>query len=73
MNRWEYNIKVHLEAVEWEVMDWIDLAQDKDRWRDLLKAVMGTFGFHKMRGISRLAEKRLASQEGLFFVESARR
>ena len=63
---------MHLEAVEWEVMDWIDLAQDRDRWRDLLKAVMGTFGFHKMQGIYGLAEKRLASQEGLFFVESAR-
>ena len=63
---------MHLEAVEWEVMDWIDLAQDRDRCRVLVNAVMGTFGFHEMRGISRLAEKLLASQEGLFFMESFR-
>jgi hypothetical protein len=31
-------------------MGWIDLAQDRDRWRALGKAVM-TLGFHKMREI----------------------
>jgi hypothetical protein len=32
-------------------MDWIDMAQDRDRWRAVVSAVMN-LGFHKMRGIS---------------------
>jgi hypothetical protein len=29
-----------LQVVEWEGMDWIFLAQDRDRWRALVNAVM---------------------------------
>jgi len=32
-------------------MDWIELAQHRNRWRALVNAVMN-LGFHKMRGIS---------------------
>jgi hypothetical protein len=38
--RWEDNIKMDLQEVEWGGMDWIDLAQDRDRWQALLNAVM---------------------------------
>jgi hypothetical protein len=31
--RWEDNIKIDLREVGWEDVDWIDLAQDRDRWR----------------------------------------
>jgi len=31
-----------------EGMDWIDLAQDWDRWQALVNVVM-FFGFHRMR------------------------
>ena len=35
-----YNIKMDLQEVGWEGVDWIDLAQDRDRWRALVSAVM---------------------------------
>jgi hypothetical protein len=31
--RWQDNIKMDLQEVGWRGMDWIDLAQDRDRWR----------------------------------------
>jgi len=37
--RWEDFIKMDLQQVGWG-MDWIDLAQDRDRWRVLVYAVM---------------------------------
>jgi hypothetical protein len=38
--RWEDNIKTVLQIVGWKGKDWIDLAQDSDRWRALVNAVM---------------------------------
>ena len=37
---WEDNIKMDLQEVAGGGMDWIDLAQDRDRWRALVTAVM---------------------------------
>ena len=38
--RWKDNIKVGLQEVGCGDMDWIELAQDRDRWRALMNAVM---------------------------------
>ena len=37
---WEDNIKLDIQEVECGCMDWIELAQDRDRWRALTNAVM---------------------------------
>jgi hypothetical protein len=49
--RWEDNIKMDIQEVGCEGMDWIELAHDKNRWRALVSAVM-KLRFHKIRGIS---------------------
>jgi hypothetical protein len=45
--RWEYNIKMYLQEVGCRGMDWIDVAQDKYRWRALVNAVMNIRGYIK--------------------------
>jgi len=39
-HRWEVNIKMDLQGVECECMDWITGAWDRDRWQSLGNAVM---------------------------------
>jgi hypothetical protein len=39
-SRWEDNVKIDLPEVGCVHMDWIELAQDRDRWRALVNAVM---------------------------------
>jgi hypothetical protein len=38
--RWEDNIKMDLQEMGCKGMDWIELAQDRDRWRACVNAVM---------------------------------
>jgi hypothetical protein len=38
--RWVDNIKMDLLDICWGGVDWIDIAQDRDKWRALVNAVM---------------------------------
>ena len=48
--RWEDNIKMDLQEVGGCCEDWMELAQDRDRWRALVSTVIN-FRVPKMRGI----------------------
>jgi hypothetical protein len=39
-HKWEDNIQMDLREIGWSVMDWIDLAQDRDHRRALMNTVM---------------------------------
>ena len=49
--RWEDNIKMELQEVGGGFGDWMELAQDRDRWRALVGTVR-KLRVPKMRGIS---------------------
>jgi len=49
--RWEDNIKIDLQEVGGVCGDWMELAQDRDRWQALVGTVRN-FRVPKMRGIS---------------------
>jgi hypothetical protein len=38
--RWVDNIRMDHGEIGWDGVDWIGLAQDRDRWRALVNAVM---------------------------------
>jgi hypothetical protein len=38
--RWEDEIRMNLREISWGSVDWIQLAQDRDRWRALVNTVM---------------------------------
>jgi hypothetical protein len=39
-HRWKDNTRMDLQEVECGVMDWIEVAEDRDRWQALVNAVM---------------------------------
>ena len=39
-HRWDDNIKMDFQDVLWGGMDWIDLAEDRDRWRAVVSALI---------------------------------
>jgi hypothetical protein len=38
--RWVENIRMNLQEVGWNDVDWTGLAQDRDRWRVLVNSVL---------------------------------
>jgi hypothetical protein len=38
--RWAESIKMDLREIGWVCMDWIDLTQNRDKWRALVNTVM---------------------------------
>jgi hypothetical protein len=38
--RWVDNIKMNLREIGWDVVDWMDMAQDRDKWRALVNTVL---------------------------------
>jgi hypothetical protein len=49
--RREDNIRLHVTEIGLESVDWIQLAQDRDQWWDVVNTVRN-LRFHKKRGIS---------------------
>jgi hypothetical protein len=62
------NNKMDLQEAEWGGVDWIGVAQDRNKWRAFVNTAMN-FRVHKGWGISRLAEKLFPSQKGLCLME----
>jgi hypothetical protein len=63
--RWVDNIKMDLREIAWDGMDWIDLAQDRDRWRALVNRLINLRVPSNAGIISRVATQLVASQERL--------
>jgi hypothetical protein len=38
--RWMDNIKINLMKIEWDGVDWIDVAQDRYQWRAVVNTVL---------------------------------
>jgi hypothetical protein len=45
--RWVDNIKMVLREIEWDGVDWIDMAEDMDQWRTLVNTVLNLRVFMK--------------------------
>jgi hypothetical protein len=66
-HRWEDNIKIDFQEMGWRGTDWIDPAQERDRWQTLLNTVMKLWVPYNVQNC--LTENRLASQEGLYSMQ----
>jgi len=46
---WFASIQVYSEEIGWVGADWIDLAQDRDRWWDLMSVAMNIWFYKILR------------------------
>jgi hypothetical protein len=37
---WVMNIKMNLREIGWDGVDWIDMTQDRDKWRALVNTIL---------------------------------
>lgn len=63
---WEDNIKMDREDIEWECVDWIQVAPDRGQW--LLRRRQRTFSFRKRLGNSWPAKRLFFSRRTLLHV-----
>ena len=40
VHKWDENIKMDIQKIGWADMDWIDQAEDRDRWQVLVNVVV---------------------------------
>jgi hypothetical protein len=66
--RWVDNIKIDLLEIGWGSVDWICLAQDRGKWRDLVNAVMNVRVLY-IAGTYRVAAQLVASRVVLSSTE----
>jgi hypothetical protein len=67
--RWEDNIKMDLQEVGGVCGDWMELAQDRDRWRALVGTVRLSDSINAGNFLTSCKVYWLASQEGLCSME----
>jgi hypothetical protein len=67
--RWEDNIRMDLQEVECRGMEWIGLAQDRDRWRAIMDEVRGELSYLAPLGSEKISASYLKqcffSREGV--------
>jgi hypothetical protein len=48
---WEDNIKMDLKEIGWEIVDWIDLLQERDKWQAVNNAVTNLLVPYNLRNL----------------------
>jgi hypothetical protein len=61
--RWEDTFRMYLQEIRWEIVDWISLVQDMDKWQAIVNVALN-LRFYKLLEISPVAEELLAFIEG---------